>query len=242
MTKVEAIKKVLEEFGGVATWEEIYNNIEKYYPSARASLKWKEGIRGVLYREIKNGRNFKRVGLGIYALKDYEEEKPNLKKKKKMHAYIEGICLEIGKFLGFDTYTPDKTSLFKDNIYLGQLATISEIPQFTYKEIIDVIKRIDVLWFNKEDLKFPLKAFEIVDAIGTLTHALNRCIQLFYFNTDFIIVGPNEYKDNFNKQIKSEPYIRFKNRFAYKDYNTMIEFYDYSVKMNKVRRGFFGRI
>ena len=30
-TKVEAIKKVIEDFNGVANWEQIYNNIEKYY-------------------------------------------------------------------------------------------------------------------------------------------------------------------------------------------------------------------
>lgn len=34
ITKVEAIKKVLKEFNGIATWEQIYENIEKYKPSA----------------------------------------------------------------------------------------------------------------------------------------------------------------------------------------------------------------
>jgi hypothetical protein len=55
VTKVEAIRKVLEELNGVATWEQIYDNIEKYYPHAKASKAWKEGLRGVLYREIKKG-------------------------------------------------------------------------------------------------------------------------------------------------------------------------------------------
>ena len=59
ITKVEAIRKVLEEFGGKATWQQIYDNIEKYYPAVRASKVWREGIRGVLYREIKKGRNLK---------------------------------------------------------------------------------------------------------------------------------------------------------------------------------------
>jgi len=57
-TKVEAIRKVLEDLGGKATWQEIYDNIGKYYPAAKTSKAWKEGIRGVLYREIKKGRNF----------------------------------------------------------------------------------------------------------------------------------------------------------------------------------------
>lgn len=62
--------------------------------------------------------------------------------------------------------------MFKNNIYLGQITTLLEVPQFTYQEIIAVVKKIDVLWFNRVGFKFPLNAFEVVDALGTLTEAL----------------------------------------------------------------------
>ncbi len=75
MTKVEAIKKVLEDNGGIATWEIIYNEIEKYYPEAKASKEWSAGIRGVLYREIKNNKNFKKIDEGTYSLADYDINK-----------------------------------------------------------------------------------------------------------------------------------------------------------------------
>ncbi len=75
MTKVEAIKKVLGDNGGIATWEIIYNEIEKYYPEAKASKEWSAGIRGVLYREIKNLKNFKKIDEGTFALADYDENK-----------------------------------------------------------------------------------------------------------------------------------------------------------------------
>lgn len=52
MTKVDAIKKLLKDNGGIATWAIIYNEIEKYYPRAKVSREWQAGIRGVLYREI----------------------------------------------------------------------------------------------------------------------------------------------------------------------------------------------
>lgn len=58
MTKVEAIIKIMEDNGGVATLSQIYNKISTYYPNARASKEWTAGIRGVLYRELKNNRNF----------------------------------------------------------------------------------------------------------------------------------------------------------------------------------------
>lgn len=75
MTKVEAIKKVLEDNDGIATWEIIYNEIEKYYPTAKQSREWSAGIRGVLYREIKNNQNFKKIDEGTFALADYDENK-----------------------------------------------------------------------------------------------------------------------------------------------------------------------
>jgi hypothetical protein len=239
VTKVKAIKKVLEKFGGVATWEQIYDNIEKYYPTAKASKEWKAGIRGVLYREIKNNRNFKKAGFGIYALKEYKEEPKPKASEKRMHSYIEGICLEIGNFEGFLTYTPDKSAIFKDHIHLNQIATLPEIPTFTYPEIVDVVKRIDTIWFNKNRFKYPQSVFEVVDSIGTLSEALNRCLQLIHFNLNFNIVGHSKHKSKFEDKISREPYIRFRDKFDYKDYNTVSEFYDASVKMNEVKKGFF---
>ncbi|HPD34070.1 MAG TPA: hypothetical protein P5545_05280 [Bacteroidota bacterium] len=238
LTKVEAIKKVLEEFNGVATWEQIYNNIEKYYPSAKLSIEWKAGIRGVLYREINNNQNFKRIGLGIYALKEYKEEsKPQPTQKERLHSYIEGICLEVGNFGGFLTYTPDKNQIFK-GIPLSKISSIVEVPPFTYPEIVDIVKRIDVIWFNEVGYKYPQYVFEVVDAIGTLSEALNRCLQLLSFNLNFMIIGPEEHQEKFYQKIKIEPYIRYKERFDFKDYNSMIGFYEQSINLNKIRAGF----
>jgi hypothetical protein len=240
ITKVEAIKKVLEEFDGVATWEQIYNNIEKHYPPAKVSKEWKAGIRGVLYREIRKERHFKKIGLGIYALKDYEEEqKPKVVQKQRVHPYIEGICLELGNFEGFNTYTADPSSVFKDKISLTNIATLKTIPSFTYPEILSEVKRIDVIWFNKRGLMFPQKVFEVVDSIGTLSDAFNRTLQLLNFRTDFLIVGPKEHQEKFSQKIILEPYIRFKERYRFKDYDTIIKFYEQSVKLNEVKTDFF---
>lgn len=240
MTKVEAIKKVLEDFNGVATWKQIYSNIEKYYPTAKASRAWKEGIRGVLYREIRRGKYFKKIGLGIFALKDYKEEpKPTIKEKQRMHSFIEGICLELGNFENFATYTADPTAVFKNNIVLANLATLNNLPEFTYPGILREIKRIDVIWFNKKGLMFPQKVFEVVDSIGTLGEAFNRTLQLLNFRTDFFIVGPKEHYEKFNQKINLEPYIRFRERYKFKDYDTLINFYERLVELNKVKSTFF---
>jgi len=240
MTKVEAIKKVLEDFNGIATWEQIYNNIEKYYPAAKISKAWQEGIRGVLYREIKKKKHFKKIGLGIFALKDYKEEpKPTLKETQKIHSYIEGICLELGNFEKFATYTADPSAQFKNNIILANLATIKNLPGFTYSDILREIERIDVIWFNKKGLMFPQKTFEVVNSVGTLSEAFNRSAQLLNFKTDFFIIGPKKHYEKFNQKLNLEPYVRFKERYKFKDYDTLISFYEKSVELNKVKNDFF---
>jgi len=236
VTKVEAIKKVMEDNGGTATWDIIYSNIEKYYPAARASAEWQAGLRGVLYREIKDRRNFKKIGFGIFALKEYEEEQEEQLKtdKIRMHSFIEGICLELGNFENFDTYTPDPTVIFKDNIYLKDLRTIDNIPIFTYNEIVNSVKRIDVLWFNKKGYKYPKRAFEVVDSIGTLGEALNRTFQLAEFNLNFYIVGAEKDRARFDDKITREPYVRIKDRFIYKNYNEVIDFYNKKLEIEKM--------
>jgi putative restriction endonuclease len=74
MTKVEAIEKVLSDNGGMAGWGIIYKQIELYYPIIKNSSDWKAGVRGVLYRDIRNGRRFKMVEEGVIALRDYDEQ------------------------------------------------------------------------------------------------------------------------------------------------------------------------
>lgn len=70
MTKVEAIVRVMEEQGGTATLQDIYRNAGRYYKGVRASDEWQAGLRGVLYREVRRGRTFKKVGPATLALTD----------------------------------------------------------------------------------------------------------------------------------------------------------------------------
>jgi hypothetical protein len=68
MTKAAAIARVLKERGGSATLQTIYDNIERHYPAAKAAPDWRAGIRGVVYREIRNGRTLEKTGPATYKL------------------------------------------------------------------------------------------------------------------------------------------------------------------------------
>jgi hypothetical protein len=68
MTKIEAIKKVMQANNGSATLQEIYTQTKKYKRDVDKSGDWKAGLRGVLYREVRNGRRFKKLQDAHYGL------------------------------------------------------------------------------------------------------------------------------------------------------------------------------
>lgn len=115
MTKVDAIEKVMLSHGGAASLSLIYDEIEKFYPAAKVSKDWEAGIRGVLYRELNKGTRFKKIGLSIYALSNYKKERIP-EEKVRMHSYMEGICVELGNFKKFETYTADPSVIYRDNL------------------------------------------------------------------------------------------------------------------------------
>ena len=237
VTKVEAIKKVIQDFNGVANWEQIYSNIEKYYPSVKVSKEWKAGIRGVLYREIKNKKNFKKVSLGLYSFADYQEENilEEKKDKLKIHNFIQGVLVETGNREKFETYTPDKSKKYKENIYLFQIQTLAEVPEFTYNKLINDIKWIDVLWFSKEELKFPIKIFEVIDSLGTLPKSLSRVLQLKNFNIEIFIVAPKKYESKYNAEINKQVYNEFRNRFRFLTYEMVKKWYKLAKEKEKLK-------
>jgi hypothetical protein len=240
MTKVEAIQKVMEDNHGTASLEIIYQNVEKYYPAVKISNEWEAGIRGVLYREIRNNKRFKKIGLSIYALKDYiEEQKPKKEDTVRMHSYIEGICLEIGNFKNFQTYTADPSASYRDNLNLLNIASMNEIPQFSYNEVVQESRRMDVIWFNPKGLLFPQKVFEVVDSLGTLNGAFNRCLQLKNFRTEFFIVAPEQHRNKFNQTINLESYKESIDRFKFINYDEIIELYDNAARVNKIESKIF---
>ena len=240
MTKVEAIQKVMEDNHGTASLEIIYQNVEKYYPAVKISNEWEAGIRGVLYREIRNNKRFQKIGLSIYALKDYiEEQKPKKEDTVRMHSYIEGICLEIGNFKNFQTYTADPSASYRDNLNLLNIASMNEIPQFSYNEVVQESRRMDVIWFNPKGLLFPQKVFEVVDSLGTLNGAFNRCLQLKNFRTEFFIVAPEQHRNKFNQTINLESYKESIDRFKFINYDEIIELYDNAARVNKIESKIF---
>lgn len=110
ITKVKAIEKVVDLCGGSATWDDIYSKIELFYPNIKSSIEWKAGIRGVLYRELRNNKTFKRNSDGSFSL---------LKFNEYGNSIIDEIDNEIINFISL----PKIDRSFDNNKCLGVMPT-----------------------------------------------------------------------------------------------------------------------
>lgn len=225
MTKSEAIRKVLEYNNGIANLNLIYKEIENYYPLIKRPRDWNAALRGIINRDVIE-KKIKRVGLSLYALNDFVEENISLLKsdEMRMHSFIEGVCIEIGNLNGFYTYTADPTAKY-NNVMLSNISTLPKLPDFTYSEIVNVAKRIDVLWFNKNGFQYPKKAIEVVDSINTLEPALKRCLQLTDFDISINIIANKKYINKINKEINFKPYNRYLDKYKIFDYDSILNIY-----------------
>ena len=84
---------VMEDNGGRASLQTIYQRIAKYYKGAKAAEDWQAGIRGVLYREIRNGKTFFKAADGVYGIKGLEKKHCNC----SLWAWTTKGCLDCAK-------------------------------------------------------------------------------------------------------------------------------------------------
>lgn len=112
ITKVQAIEKVIELCGGSATWDDIYSKAELFYPDIKSSNEWKAGIRGVIYREIKNKRSFERNIDGSFSIL-----------KEGSYGNVPELPDDIDKTISEFFNKNQYNSLFDSNKLLGVLPT-----------------------------------------------------------------------------------------------------------------------
>ena len=231
---MESLEHFIRDNGGSASWQTIYERIEHYYPAAKCSQQWEAGLRGVLYRELYQGKRFKRIGAGIYSLEDYEPQSVPSANSLRMHSFIEGICVELGNIRGYQTFTADPSVKYRDNVYLKEIVTMEHIPPFSYQAILDKVKLIDVLWFDKSQTPFPKYAFEVVDSIGTLDGAFKRCLQLANFRTQCFIIAPEKHHKKYEETLTLNLYQGIGDYVSFKSYDNICATHKTLVEGNDV--------
>lgn len=127
MTQSQAVIETIESLGGVATLNQINQNVFQF-----EECKW--GTKtpfASIRRIVRHTKGIYRIRPGLYALETYRQQLENNGIivqnehnenseiiKTFNHAYYQGLLLEMGKMRHLDTFVPDqdKNKLFLINL------------------------------------------------------------------------------------------------------------------------------
>lgn len=141
-------------------------------------------------RIVQISKNIFKIKPGLWALEEYRDtvlQKFDLKigdknsEERFSHGYYQGLLVEIGKYNDQKTYVPaqDKNKLFIGK-HLNDIADTTELPVFTYENLLRKAKTVDVIWFNNRNM--PSSFFEVEH-----TTDMKNSLSKFYELQDFTL-------------------------------------------------------
>ena len=233
MTWEESILWVVKQKGGVASLQDLYTSV----PALLTQTQTRDSAHSIraYLRRLKQKSLIKQVGLSLYALCDVSPENPFYETalsesdveralssipKNAVHGFIEGMLIDLGNFIGTETYTPDKHIVFNGKP-LNELCSQRRLPNFTYKEIVESTAMIDVMWLKDG---FPIKTFD-VEQTTDFKSALLRAYQLRYFNTQFFVVAPEQRRESYQKRLLLKPFSEIRHAVSFLSYQEVYDAY-----------------
>ena len=122
-------------------------------------------------------------------------------------------------------------ALFKNkkflNNTLGNCATLEAIHKFTYDDIIDRAKTIDVIWFDNR--KFPQSFFEVEHSTD-FQNSFVKMLDLKSFYAHFNIVADEKRHREFEKKISYSTFEELKSRIKFISYEKLSEYHSKSFE------------
>lgn len=149
------------------------------------------------------------------------------------HEDAEGVLLELGNALGFDAYTADPAKEFRGK-RLSEIASLLEVPSFTFDRLLRTAKEIDVIWFEEG---FPAYCFEVEHTTG-VRDGLLRLFNLRQLNAKFFIVALGEVITKFQTEVMKDPFYQLKERYIFRSYEQLIGLYQDALKYHQARSEF----
>ena len=204
MKQYEAVIQTIEKLGGIATLQQLNQEVFKI-----KECEWKTKTPFASIRRIvQQNKEIYKIKPGLYALKSYqkqmesrgivvetEKNKNSLDVIKFNHSYYQGVLLSIGNMKGFHTFAPnqDKNKPFA-NQKIDDIRTFHEIPMFSYSPFVQRSSTIDVIWFNERNM--PHSFFEVEHSTD-ITNSLQKFNDLQDFHTKMYIVADKKRYDEF---------------------------------------------
>lgn len=233
MKQYEQVIEVMHKNGGYATLGFLNQNVNVSEWKTRTPF-------ATIRRIVQDERFFFKIKPGLWALKEFENEvlnKFNIEKKSKEadqfnHTYYQGLLVEIGNLNGYNTYIPpqDKNKLYLEN-KLGSIAKLGPIYEFSYSEIVDRARTIDVIWFNNR--KLPYSFFEI-EHTTDIQNSLMKFFDLQDYYTNFYIVSAKEREREFSKKLKYNAFDEINNRVRFLDYDYVSELHSKTSELIRI--------
>lgn len=239
LTQKQQVIEAMKKNGGYATLQQLYHWID--------FSAWKTKTPQASVRQIvQKNKEFSKIHTGLWALKECVEEvreKLSLQKSNKdgktpdefTHSYYQGIIVQLGNMRDFMTYVPkqDKNRRFLEKP-LSELVTEKDLPLFTYKEIANSAKTVDVIWFNKER-RMPYSFYE-VEHTTDISHSLDKFYELQDFRADFYIIAHESKRKKFDSLMGRSMYSKIKEYVKFFDYNSLVKQYEKEYSLASMGR------
>lgn len=235
MTQWEAVVETMRKLGGMATLGKLNQEVFKI-----TNCEWKTKTPFASIRRIvqQTPEFIYRIKPGLYGLVECKKEleangfvvETEKNKKSKAfqeftHSYYQGILLELGKLMEYNTYVPNQDKNKKYDVLhtLGNLSTLEAIPSFTYPHLVSRSSTIDVIWFNDRGLP---NSFYEVEHTTDIQNSLLKYEELQDFYVHMFIVADVTRKEEYQKKMAYTAFKDLKGRVEFLDYERLIKIYN----------------
>lgn len=243
MKQSEAVIETMERLGGIATLGTLNREVFKI-----KDCEWRTKTPFASIRRIvQTDKNIYKIKPGLYGLVSRKRELENrgyiLETEQNSgskeietlnHSYYQGVLLEIGNMKEFITYVPqqDKNRLFLDT-KLGEISSITTMPDFSYDDFVKRCSTIDVVWFNER--KMPNSFFEIEHSTD-IQNSLLKFNDLRDFYVRMVIVADKKRGDEFLHKMGYSSFneLNKKKRVEFLDYDTLLKIYEKETEMQSI--------
>ena len=227
-TQVQQVIDTLRKIGGYATLGDLYHLVD--------TKSWATKTPNESRIVQQSGEIFK-IQPGLWALEECREEvmrkfdiEPQEEKsvERFTHGYYQGLIIEIGNMKHYTTYVPaqDQNKKFIEKPLKDICSTI-HIPAFSYKELTDRARTVDVIWFNERNM--PDTFFEVEHSTD-IQNSITKFCDLQDFNSRFLIVAPQNRKEQFDKVISRTAFKDVKKRVSFSSYESIYRQYELMCK------------
>jgi hypothetical protein len=228
LTQADQVAETLRSMGGYATLRDLYESVPYGSWGTRTPH---ATIRRILQNDTK--KRFSKIRPGLWALREFKEEvlrKLSIDSSASPdqiiqfeHSYYQGMVVEIGNLLGYETFVPkqDRNRKFLDK-ELSKIASAKQIYRFTYPHLLKIASTVDVVWFNSR--KMP-RAFWEIEHTTDFRISLLKFVEFQDFRINFYVVSEANRRKLFEEKIKQEAYKPIREWVRFVSYDDIAERY-----------------